>query len=402
MSAPGWPPSAASRPAGRGRVQASLERRELLGRRVARREARPAALAAGSRALDVEARPERPHPGPDVDRQRARVVGGEGRPALGVAEDRIEQRPADPLAEAVRAHEQVGEMDRPARCRSPPRTRRPHRPRPPPARRPWVEQVPEIRARRRPRRRSRRRCRGRRGSPGSPAGRPRSPPGSTGSVPPRRLAPRSPASPAGRTAPSSRAAGRAAARSPVIPSRPVIVVGGDERVEDRLLGRLDRRVEQRADREVVQGPEVRRRRADPPGTTSAAASPVARREAQEQVAARVGAGPAHPGDAEARPLGEAIALVGQERGVGRDDDDDRARAGRRRAGGRRRERSVGESSSSPGSGRGTSATGIASPTGTPSTRSQLPPAVVRLDEDADREAAGRLRRRPATPSRSRP
>ena len=55
--------------------------------------------------------------------------------------------------------------------------------------------------------------------------------------------------------------------------------------------------------------------------------PVAGREAQEQVAARVGPGAAHPGDPEPGPLGEPLALVGQERRVGRDDDDDRAGAG---------------------------------------------------------------------------
>ena len=43
---------------------------------------------------------------------------------------------------------------------------------------------------------------------------------------------------------SSRSCGRAWA---VIPSRPVIVVGGDQRVDDRLLGRLDDAVEQRVD-----------------------------------------------------------------------------------------------------------------------------------------------------------
>ena len=75
------------------------------------------------------------------------------------------------------------------------------------------------------------------------------------------------------------------------------------------------------------------------------------------------AGAAHPGDPEAGPLGEALALVGEERRVGRDDDDDRARARRRRAAG-----SVLVLRAD--TGLGTSSTGIASPTGTPSTRSQ--------------------------------
>src|SRR5439155_14881706 len=47
----------------------------------------------------------------------------------------------------------------------------------------------------------------------------------------------------------------------------------------------------------------------------------------EQIAARVGPGPAHPGDPETGALGEPLALVGQERSVGRDDHDDRARTG---------------------------------------------------------------------------
>ena len=104
-------------------------------------------------------------------------------------------------------------------------------------------------------------------------------------------------------------------------------LGRDQRVDDRLLGRLDRRrrtgasITSSFDRpDVDDEPRVARER-------RLRQRPVAGREAQEQVAARVAAGAAHPGDAEARPLGEPLALVGQQRRVGRDDDDDRARAG---------------------------------------------------------------------------
>ena len=83
-------------------------------------------------------------------------------------------------------------------------------------------------------------------------------------------------------------------------------------------------------------------------------------ERDEQVAARVPAGPAGAGDPEAGPLGEALALVGEQRSIGRDDDDDRART-RRRTRGRRVGRPRGSAPRT---------TGIASPTRTPSTRSQ--------------------------------
>ena len=88
---------------------------------------------------------------------------------------------------------------------------------------------------------------------------------------------------------------------------------------------------------------------------------VACRERDEQVAARVTAGAAGARDAEPGPLGEPLALVGEERRVGRDDDDDRARAGRRQR------RAPARPSSH---GLGTSSTPISAPTGTPSTRSQ--------------------------------
>jgi hypothetical protein len=90
-------------------------------------------------------------------------------------------------------------------------------------------------------------------------------------------------------------------------------------------------------------------------------------------------GAAHPGDPETRSLGEALALVGEQRRVGRDDDDDRARAGRRRRRGtvvvlgavrrghlRGRDRLADRHAVDP---------------------QPLAPAVVRLDEDADGPAA---------------
>ena len=59
--------------------------------------------------------------------------------------------------------------------------------------------------------------------------------------------------------------------------------------------------------------------------------PIAGREGDEQVAARVAAGPAGAGDAETGPLGQPLALVGEERRVRRQDHDDRAATRRRRA-----------------------------------------------------------------------
>ena len=97
-----------------------------------------------------------------------------------------------------------------------------------------------------------------------------------------------------------------------------------------------------------------------------------------------------PGDAQAGPLGQPLALVGQQRRVGGHDDDDRARARRRRRGRRRR--------SAWPYGLGTSLVGIASPTGTPSIAQPVAPAVVGLDQHADRVAAASAvddpRRRP--------
>ena len=56
---------------------------------------------------------------------------------------------------------------------------------------------------------------------------------------------------------------------------------------------------------------------------------IAGREGDEQVAAGVAARSAGTGEAQARSLGQALQLVGEQGGVGRDDDDDRAGAGRR-------------------------------------------------------------------------
>ena len=86
-------------------------------------------------------------------------------------------------------------------------------------------------------------------------------------------------------------------------------LGGDQGVQDRLLGRLDT---------PSNRPPMTWSLTDRTSTVrrgSAANTVFGRfrlpsREADEQVAARVSAGPAHPGDAEAGPLGQPLALVG--------------------------------------------------------------------------------------------
>ena len=60
--------------------------------------------------------------------------------------------------------------------------------------------------------------------------------------------------------------------------------------------------------------------------------PVAGRERDEQVPAGVTAGATRPRDAQPCPLGDPLALVGEERGVGRGHHDDRSRARLRRPG----------------------------------------------------------------------
>ena len=64
-----------------------------------------------------------------------------------------------------------------------------------------------------------------------------------------------------------------------------------------------------------------------PGSSVVGEAPVAGREREEEVARRVVRGAAHAREAERRPLGEPLALVREQRRVGRDDHDDRARSG---------------------------------------------------------------------------
>jgi hypothetical protein len=59
---------------------------------------------------EIEARPESRHPSPDVERHRPWIVGSKGRPRPRVAEEPLEERPADPLAQAVGSNEEVGQV----------------------------------------------------------------------------------------------------------------------------------------------------------------------------------------------------------------------------------------------------------------------------------------------------
>ena len=154
--------------------------------------------------------------------------------------------------------------------------------------------------------------------------------------------------------------------------------GRDQRVDDRLLGRLDGRVEQPVDDDVADGPDVVGAAADRVVIVDASGrQPIAGREGDEQVAARVPAGAADAGDAETGPLGQPLALVGEERRVGRDDDDDRARA--------RRRRSAAAPTWSYGLGTSRRRDRLADPHAIDPQPVAL--AVVGLDEDADRVAA---------------
>ena len=108
-------------------------------------------------------------------------------------------------------------------------------------------------------------------------------------------------------------------------------LGGDQRVDDRLLGRLDDGVEQGVDRRSSSArtsASTRRIRLVVVRGSSGCPSRSARNRSP-LVWPPVPPIRAMP---EARALGEPLALVGQQRRVGRDDDDDRARAGRRHAG----------------------------------------------------------------------
>ena len=154
-------------------------------------------------------------------------------------------------------------------------------------------------------------------------------------------------------------------------------LGRDQRVHDRLLGRLDRRVEERR-RSTRSRASSRRLGAlgrDRPRL------PVAKAMKMSPLAVLAGA--ADPRDAEPGALREPVALVGQERRVGGDDDDDRAA---RRA-------------ARPSPATGIRSAGIASPDRHAVDREPLARAVVRLHEHADRVAAvlGRRARRDAVP-----
>ena len=381
---------------GRGR---SSRARARPARRLGRLAREPAVRRRADRrvARRGRGRPQRAHPGPDVERQGARVVGGERRPRGRPRRTppRAAGRPM-PWPSAVRIDEQVGQ--------GPPRPVSTSPPKPDDrAARIGDERASRARAgaggtaRRRRRSRPGRRCRGRRGSPGSRRCRRRR--GADGR---RRATLRRPVAtgrPA-RTAPnraivsSEPVVGQGVGRDPVAAGHRL---GGDEGVDDRLLGRLDRRVEQRVDREVVRPirtstAEAADRRANE--VRGSARLPVAKPRNRSPLECP----PVPPIRAmpETRPLGEPLALVGQERRVGRDDDDDRAEpaAARRAVGdGPRRPRAYG--------------LGISRRRDRLADRDAVDaqpvaPAVVGLDEDADRPAAATPRRRPATPSRSRP
>ena len=136
-----------------------------------------------------------------------------------------------------------------------------------------------------------------------------------------------PGRPAAAMTARSRSCGRAWA---VMPSRPVTVGAATSALTiassvDSMVASNSRSMttSPTARTSYVPRPTGSRRRPEPAGQA------VAGREGDEQVAAGVAAGAADPGDAQPGPLGEPLALVRQERRVGRDDDDDRAGAGRR-------------------------------------------------------------------------
>ena len=100
---------------------------------------------------------------------------------------------------------------------------------------------------------------------------------------------------------------------------------GDERVDDGLLGRLDDGIEQLVDGDVADGADGIGGDADRVVVVARTGrDPIAGRERDEQVAARVAARAADPGDPEARALRQPLALVGEQRRVRGDDDDDRS------------------------------------------------------------------------------
>src|SRR5829696_105466 len=100
-------------------------------------------------------------------------------------------------------------------------------------------------------------------------------------------------------------------------------LGGHHGVHDGLLGGLDDRVEQRVD--ALVGQHLERH-----GELAAGQLPVAGREGEEDVAAGVLAGAAGAGHPQPGPLGQAVALVREQGGVGGGHDDDRPAPARAR------------------------------------------------------------------------
>ena len=96
-------------------------------------------------------------------------------------------------------------------------------------------------------------------------------------------------------------------------------LGGEHRVQDRLLDRVDHGLVERVDSAVVQHPE-------PDLALVGLERAVSGREAEPEIAARVLAHAAGARDSEAGAAGEPFALEREERRVRRDQDDDRAGA----------------------------------------------------------------------------
>jgi hypothetical protein len=109
-------------------------------------------------------------------------------------------------------------------------------------------------------------------------------------------------------------------------------LAGDERVHDRLLGRLDHGVEEPVHPIGRERGHRHGRRALDGVVDERAQAAVAGREGQDDVARGVLAGAADAADAERGPLSKPVALAGEERGVRGDDDDDRAARARAGAG----------------------------------------------------------------------
>ena len=93
--------------------------------------------------------------------------------------------------------------------------------------------------------------------------------------------------------------------------------GSDESVDDRLFGRLHRRLEQRVHAVVRQHRHLRQ--------SGCFISPgIGRREGDEDVARPIAGGAAGARDAERRAAGDALQLIRHQRRIGRHNDDDRA------------------------------------------------------------------------------